>query len=200
MKTHPPMDCGMSSPATDMLEEPVILSVRLAEARRRSGITQSALGKLAGKSRNCISQYERGARKPDPVTLCAYARACGVSVDYLLGLSDDPSLPGSPLSPGHHAAASAFTLSMQDDSMSLSRVHKGDRLTLSPQQIPRAGDLVLTRRNNCDKIMLYLECGGSPLYCADTRSLRMIRHPDLQVLAVVTGAFFVPRVSGGGSA
>ena len=61
---------------------------RLKELREERNLTQAELGKLLGKSHNNISQFERGIRTPNMLTLIDIAAFFGVSTDYLLGITD----------------------------------------------------------------------------------------------------------------
>ncbi|MTI49434.1 MAG: helix-turn-helix transcriptional regulator [Firmicutes bacterium] len=58
---------------------------RLRELRLNKSLTQEQLGKIIGKSKNNISQYETGKREPDLETLNKFAEIFNVKVDYLLG-------------------------------------------------------------------------------------------------------------------
>lgn len=69
---------------------------RLREERRKQGWTQQQLGEKLGKTKNNISQYEKGTRKPSPQTLLTLCGFFGVTVDYLLCQSDQ-RLQGAPL-------------------------------------------------------------------------------------------------------
>lgn len=69
-----------------------IFSERLPEARKAKGVTQNDLAKLLCKKRSTISGYESVENKePDFDSLCIIAQQLGVSADYLIGLSDNPS-------------------------------------------------------------------------------------------------------------
>ena len=66
------------------------MNLRLKEARQQKGLSQSELADLAHVSRQAYSLYERDLRRPNWETMIVLAKALGVSVDYLLGLSEDP--------------------------------------------------------------------------------------------------------------
>ncbi len=66
------------------------MNLRLKEAREQKGLSQSELADLAHVSRQAYSLYERDLRRPNWETMIVLAKALGVSVDYLLGLSEDP--------------------------------------------------------------------------------------------------------------
>ncbi|MBC3901564.1 helix-turn-helix domain-containing protein [Acetobacterium malicum] len=63
---------------------------RLKLLRLENNMTQEELGNLLSKSKNNISQYETGKREPDLETLKIISNYFKVSLDYLLGNSDDP--------------------------------------------------------------------------------------------------------------
>ena len=74
------------------------MNLRLKEARRQKGLSQSELADLAHISRQAYSLYERNKRRPDWETMIVFAKALDVSVDYLLGLTEDP-FPAVPMDP-----------------------------------------------------------------------------------------------------
>lgn len=63
---------------------------RLRLLRTNKGLTQEALGKIVGKSKNNISQYEREKRQADDDTKKELAKFFDVSLDYLMGITDNP--------------------------------------------------------------------------------------------------------------
>jgi len=65
-------------------------SIRLKELRRINNITQAELAKMVGLSIISISKYENG-RTPNYLKVLYMAEIFGVSMDYLLGYSDDPN-------------------------------------------------------------------------------------------------------------
>ena len=65
---------------------------RLKELRDKRGISQLKLAMDLGLTQNSVSRYESGAREADYKTLIALADYFGVSVDYLLERTDNPSL------------------------------------------------------------------------------------------------------------
>ena len=71
------------------------MNQRLKEARIRKGLSQRALSDLIHVSRQAYSLYEKGFRHPGWDTMIALSRILGVSVDYLLGLTDSPVPPVS---------------------------------------------------------------------------------------------------------
>lgn len=68
---------------------------RLKILREAREITQAELGKLLSFSKQTVSNYENSVSTPDFVTLKAIADYFSVTVDYLLGRTDEPR-PGAP--------------------------------------------------------------------------------------------------------
>lgn len=61
---------------------------RLKQLRQEKRMTQEELGKILGKSKNNISQYETNKRQADDETKKQLAQFFNVSIDYLIGYSD----------------------------------------------------------------------------------------------------------------
>ena len=61
---------------------------RLRELRTQNNYSQQDLADKMGVTKQTISQYERGVRKPDMDTLTALCDIFNVSSDYLMGKSD----------------------------------------------------------------------------------------------------------------
>jgi DNA-binding XRE family transcriptional regulator len=69
----------------------VTFSARLREARQRAGFANhDAVAKQLGLTREGYGRLERGRVMPRADVLLCLGRFFGVSVDWLLGLSDDP--------------------------------------------------------------------------------------------------------------
>ncbi|WP_333860755.1 helix-turn-helix domain-containing protein [Clostridium sp.] len=66
-----------------------MFAVRLKELRLKKGLTQKELAQKLNMQNTAISKYELNQRKPDTETLLEIANFFNVSVDYLLGNSDD---------------------------------------------------------------------------------------------------------------
>lgn len=64
---------------------------KIAALREKRGLTQEDLASKIGISRASLSHYEKNRRDPDYTTLTKFADFFKVSVDYLLGRTDDPS-------------------------------------------------------------------------------------------------------------
>ena len=67
-----------------------IFAARFGELR--GDRTQAEFAEFLGISRPTVGFYENGERIPDAVVLRQIAEKCGVTADYLLGLSDNKSL------------------------------------------------------------------------------------------------------------
>lgn len=65
---------------------------RLKELRTKRRISQVKLAMDLDMNQNSISRYENGEREADYETLIAFADYFGVSVDYLLGRTDNPKI------------------------------------------------------------------------------------------------------------
>ena len=84
---------------------------RLARERERKGLSQQALASMlgAGYSQQLVSYYEN--RKGLPLEKAApIARALGITLDYLAGLTDNPGVddPKRPISPAPDTNAGAL--------------------------------------------------------------------------------------------
>lgn len=65
--------------------------MRLKELRKAKGISQLKLALDLNMNQNSISRYESGKREADYKTLIAFADYFNVSVDYLLGRTNNPT-------------------------------------------------------------------------------------------------------------
>ncbi len=63
--------------------------MRLKELREQKNESQQKLAMILNISQTMISRYEKGQAYPDIETLMAIAKHYNVSVDYLIGFSDD---------------------------------------------------------------------------------------------------------------
>ena len=64
------------------------LGKKIAEARRKSGITQSALAVRVGVTAQAVSKWEQGRSCPDIAILDEIADALGISLFELLGMEN----------------------------------------------------------------------------------------------------------------
>lgn len=65
---------------------------RLKELRKKRRISQVALAMELNLNQNSISRYETGEREADYATLIALADYFNVSIDYLLGRTENPTI------------------------------------------------------------------------------------------------------------
>lgn len=65
--------------------------MRLKELRKERGITQVRMSLDLHINQNTLSRYETGQREAGYAMLTAIADYFGVSVDYLLERTDDPT-------------------------------------------------------------------------------------------------------------
>lgn len=66
-----------------------MFAARLRLLRQARGISQAEVAAVLGYTRNAISQYERGVNQPSHKDLLRLAQFFDVSIDYLLGLSEE---------------------------------------------------------------------------------------------------------------
>lgn len=64
---------------------------RISYLREKANLTQDQLAKKIGITRAALSHYEKNRREPDFETIEKIARFFDVSLDYLLGRTDDPT-------------------------------------------------------------------------------------------------------------
>ena len=67
-------------------------SERVKELRTERGMTQEAIGKIIGVKRYSVYGYEKGQNFPDVPGLIALAEYFEVSLDYLVGRTDNPEI------------------------------------------------------------------------------------------------------------
>ena len=64
---------------------------RIALQRDKRGMTQEDLSSKLGITRAALSHYEKNRREPDSDTLNKIADFFTISIDYLLGRTDEPN-------------------------------------------------------------------------------------------------------------
>lgn len=72
-----------------------MIGERLLDLRRDAGLTQDELAAILNINKHSISSYERDKSEPPDAIKIAIARYFHVSVDYLLGMIDEPSTDAS---------------------------------------------------------------------------------------------------------
>lgn len=70
----------------------ILFQQRLFDCRKASGLSQTALGDIVGVSGAAITMMEKGRRLPSIEVLYALADYFAVSIDYLVGRSNDPTM------------------------------------------------------------------------------------------------------------
>jgi transcriptional regulator with XRE-family HTH domain len=65
------------------------VSETIAKLRKERGLTQAQLAALIGVKKQTISSYEYKKRAPNRENLTRIAKVFNVSIDFLLGLSDN---------------------------------------------------------------------------------------------------------------
>ena len=63
---------------------------RLKELRTARKISQTTLAKKLGASQSMVTKWDTGKREPTQLSLLKVAEYFGVTVDYLLGRTDNP--------------------------------------------------------------------------------------------------------------
>ena len=66
--------------------------VRLKELRKKKGISQLRLASDLNTTQNTVSRYETGEREPGIDELIKIADYFNVSVDYLIGRTENPKM------------------------------------------------------------------------------------------------------------
>lgn len=61
---------------------------RLMETRKKRNFSQEELANLLGTQGPAIGRYERSVAKPTIEVACKLAKILGVSLDYLVGITD----------------------------------------------------------------------------------------------------------------
>ena len=68
-----------------------MIGERLWDLRKEAGMTQDELAEVLHINKHSISSYERSKSEPPDDVKIAIASHFHVSVDYLLGITDDPT-------------------------------------------------------------------------------------------------------------
>jgi transcriptional regulator with XRE-family HTH domain len=106
MRELPIPSCVFPIHAGGMNLNPVEIAARIKERREALHLSQGELSRRAGVRPETISRYEGDKNKPRLAELIAIATALATSIDYLVGLSDDPA----PSRPSQAALLDAPTL------------------------------------------------------------------------------------------
>lgn len=68
-----------------------MIGERLLELRKDADLTQDDLAEILKINKHSISSYERDKSEPPDAIKIAIARYFNVSIDYLLGVTDNPT-------------------------------------------------------------------------------------------------------------
>lgn len=68
-----------------------MIGERLLDLRKDAELTQQQFGEIISVNKHSISSYERDKSEPPDEIKIRIAKYFGVSVDYLLGLTDSPN-------------------------------------------------------------------------------------------------------------
>ena len=105
---------------------------RIKELRKKFGLSQGVLADMLHVHQTAISQWERGTTTPDIDNLQGMSELFSVSVDYLLGRTDQPSaVPAE-----NEIQPSALAGSELDEQLI------SDLVSLSPQEVQRVLDFI----------------------------------------------------------
>ena len=69
-----------------------LFAERFKELKTQRGLTYPKIAEALGRGPRVINNYASGASKPDYYGLLAIADLFNVSIDYLVGRTDDPKL------------------------------------------------------------------------------------------------------------
>lgn len=83
-------DTNVSDPLSSSTEERNVFAKTLRALRKERGYTQKEFAEKLSIPANTYNQWENGKREPDFRNLILIANTLHVSVDYLLGVIDDP--------------------------------------------------------------------------------------------------------------
>lgn len=81
---------------------------RVKELRKARNLTQQELANLVGVTKMTVSGWERGNYTPSTHTLIILARALRTSTDYLLGITQKPTINTEGLSVSQIRKVEAF--------------------------------------------------------------------------------------------
>lgn len=105
------------------------MNERIRTLRERAAVSQGAFGKFFGVTREAVSQWESGKSRPDQTKLQAMAAKYEVTLDWLSGKADAPTLVKS-------AQKQPFA---SETSGRVSFVPGGERLFQGPEDLPILG-------------------------------------------------------------
>lgn len=116
-------------------------SERIRQLRKEKSLTQQVIATALGVGQTTVANYENGTRLPDYEKLCAYADLFGVSVDYLLGRSEDIQ---SNKAPDRAEVETVYQFSDYMDSLLACDKNKAIRILLTLLSAGRPGEQIYT--------------------------------------------------------
>lgn len=90
------------------------LGQKIKKLRESRDWSQAELARRAGITKSAISTYELGMRTPSADVVCAFAKAFGVSADYLLGIAERRSVEVEGLSERDEALVRELVASLKE--------------------------------------------------------------------------------------
>ncbi len=105
---------------------------RIALLRTNRHYTQDEMASLLGISRAALSHYEKGRREPDYETLIKIADLFGVTLDYIMRRTDDPTIKLDP-----EVAQLADSVELSDEQIFNKLTLKIDGRELTPEEAKR---------------------------------------------------------------
>ena len=109
-----------------------IFAIRLKNLCQKNNISQEELEKISGVSLQVIEDWESSKRTPDAPTLSQLANYFNVSVDYLLGRTDEPQGTGFQKGDGGNEGN---TVEETDDAAGGSTILMRAQSELSPEEL-----------------------------------------------------------------
>lgn len=148
-----------------------IFSERLIEQRNKKGLTQSELAAAIDKKRSTISGYETEGKEPNIETLCQLADFFGVTVDYLVGISNTPGNRDDILFKATAKTMDMYLSLSADEKDTISRIYTGFYKVLETELSPN--------RSGCfevyaDLLSLVADCRAEIKKAAEHRSFSEI--------------------------
>jgi len=128
-----------------MLYEAVKFSERLKRVREDKGLTMPQLADNLGISKQAINGFEKGTSNPSLDILCKLANLFDISVDYLLGRSNNPQF-------GISTTEKALKYGLCDNSCGF------DIETLTPQDdvyCPKCGAKINYQCSDCGRLFKF---------------------------------------------
>lgn len=101
---------------------------RLKEIRLSKKLTQQQLAEQVGLAKPTISCYEKGKREPNILMVKKIAKTLNVSLDYLVGLDNDPT-PKKNISPINNGTEKYKTITDMLDTMNTTGIKKVEDYT-----------------------------------------------------------------------